>query len=383
MSQLKWILILAVMLLINNILLLKFIGYFDGQADQAADQTQQTILPGASSTTSSLALDQESNKKDSAPKRTSQPPIKVTSEDGSIDTRELQRLVQSSVKDLMLSQEFGEVVMKQQMESWQDAREKQKELKNYTGQQALDAYLESESIMERQTLLQTIVNEKLDELDSYGLISLFNDLDASNDDVGLWYRGKVVTHLMEQDDSQGLQLAKSLLQSADANTYLSHEFYEELFRLDPEFVTTKIKNSPLDELMETRLVASLVYKDESLVELFYENHLDQLLAANNRKWMENQFGGQIDLSASQESAISDLFSSQHKTSRMFAANLAGNIKDTELLRESFSLLSSRSERTTFISSLMQYGKTDQHISLAQELAQESQDPRLRNMATRR
>ena len=383
MSQLKWILIVAVMLLINNILLLKFIGYFDGQADQAVDQTQQTSQPGASSTTSSLTLDQEGHKKDSAPKRTPQLPIKVTSEDGSIDANELQQLVKNTVKDLMLSQEFGEVVVEQQMESWQDAREKQKELKNYSGQQALDAYLDSESIMERQTLLQTIVNEKLDELDSYGLISLFNDLDASNDDVGLWYRAKVVTHLMEQDDSQGLELAKTLLQSADANTFLSHEFYEELFRLDPEFVTTKIKNSPLDELMETRLVASLVYKDESLVELFYDNHLDQLLATNNRKWLENQFGGQIDLSASQESAISDLFSSQDKTSRMFAANLAGNIKDTELLRESFSLLSSRSERTTFISSLMQYGKTDQHISLAQELAKESQDPRLRNMATRR
>lgn len=384
MANFKWILIVAAVLLINNILLLNFIGYFD--APDGLDEFKKPLdsqYAQVQSDSNSLSMNNNSSKV-VVSKTSSNISNESLSESRSGRTEEMQHQVEAIVRDLIRSEEFGEVMMEQQLVSWKKARDKQSELKNFSGQQALEAYLNSESIMDRQTLLQTIVSEKLDELDAFELKSLFLDLDESNEDVGLWYRGKVATRLMEKEEAEGVELAKSLLQRMDQSKHLSHEFFEELYRMDPDYITRTINDSSLEYLMRTRLVSNLVHKDENLLKLFYERHLDELITSDNRKWIEmNRFGGQVELSSRQMSRIADMFSSEDKEWRLFAATLAGNLDDIDVLRSSYEVLNSRSERAAFLRSLLQYGSTDAHVALGEELSQTSDDPTIKNMASRR
>ena len=111
MANFKWILIVAAVLLINNILLLNFIGYFD--APDRLDESKKPLdsqYAQVQSDSNSLSMNNNSSKV-VVSKTTTNISNGSLSASHSVQAEEMQHQVEAIVRDLIRSEEFGEVMM--------------------------------------------------------------------------------------------------------------------------------------------------------------------------------------------------------------------------------------------------------------------------------
>ena len=371
MNKVQTIILALAVLMINNIALIYYLKGGTGTAQPSNNAlSKSAIQPKISEKESSNYIDQHNggnlNKKGKS-KRV------AVSKSGDL---ELQAELKQAVQEYMASQDFTGVLDSYRATREQQQADLQSNFSSMTAADLLNAYQVTTDKRERQTILQYLTNTDLSSVDAYDLKQLYNDdIDGEIHD---WTKSKLVVELLDRQDDEALNIAKQFLTESKNGRGIRMEVLSKTFEFDRDYVVNLASNMSIDELSNS-FILNAIGSDSSAVTEFYENQLDNILAADNQKVFESlyQGPGNFDLTANQQDKVSDLMLSKRTSALNFALGMAGNIDDISILRDRFDRLSTAQDRQAFMYGLYRNNKSEPHVELMRELASASDDPNIK------
>lgn len=360
--------ILIIVLVLNNYLLLNFLGYFSESPDSGSPATPDTIATAEQSGLSQGEQEQTSES-DAAPVESPNTGVAAFQAESSTTTlTELSdRNFITSFKRLSKSEDFTDIMDEYTMTSGQRLMETQREFMQMSAEELYELAVNSERGMDRAMALQTLSQGKIGDLGVYELKNLYQ-----LENLDIWARSKIVERLLEEDDPDGLAWARQIVTEQSQNAYISHELLEGIYEKDVEFVRDYLDQIDLEGQQVTSALIFFSSQDPELAGEFLQKNLDAILNSSNRRVFQlNAFGAKVEMNSEQQEQVLQLLESRNRQKRQFAISLLNSIGDTEVLRRAYDSLSKRSEKRTFLFSL--YGDEDapEKRQLAKDLAAES------------
>jgi hypothetical protein len=240
--------------------------------------------------------------------------------------------------------------------------------------------LEGHSRTERAAALNSLFqNNRLAQLSSDQLKDLY-----INTSMYSYGKNNILKILLENDDSEALSWAKSSITDDALTQNFDSEIYSLIYDKDPEFVKIHLAELEFEPSLTGLGILSFMQQEPGLASSFYGRNFDKILdSKNNNVFIFTPDASQLTLNDQQQSRVAELFSSNNRHKRNFAIGLAPIIEDTQLLRDAYSNLSRNQDKMMFIMSLMTPDVRTEASDLARELAKNSDEPNIRRLLNTR
>ena len=210
-------------------------------------------------------------------------------------------------------------------------------------------------------------------LDTYELKNLYQTGELED-----YYKSQILTVLLNKEEPEALDWAKTLIKERGTNNHVDSDMLSLVYQQDPEFIEKLMFEVDLASFNIRNPLYSLLLSEPELNSSFYTKNFDDILKSDNSDLFQyGGYGVSFDMTTEQQYALSELFESNDKNKRHFAANLARNIEDIDTLRRSYNMLKNNREKVTFIQSLFgNTEKNEEQLNLVRELIADSDDPQL-------
>jgi len=360
------IFIIIAVVMLNNVMLLFYIGHF------SKDQTLRSDVKEIISATATVAP--TSSNQPLATIDLIQRPTTVESEIEEIDSAELAQAVENYID----SDQFLVV-----LEAWQkNARQRNNDLSmrmsKMGGRELHSVVLQAESRSERFAAFGTLLQGgKLQQLSNQELKELYTEpsIDRSN-------KAQLLSILLENDDAEALDWAKSSIQTDSIGRHTGSDVYAAIYEKDPDFIIQHINQIDINTWSPQHGLLGLIQQQPELATTFYTQNFDKILSSNNDKvFMYGLGNATIELTQQQQSQVVELFDSHNQHKRNFAINLASTIDDLQTLRQAYTKLNRNQDQMIFIRGLLSSNASSGAADLARELASNSDNPRIQRLAT--
>lgn len=360
----KTIFVVLLLIAINNVLLLWFLGYFTDQQASATIKESKHVRVG-SSANQSLKLPA--------------PTFGALEDEVVVITPTNSELsdVDKELKRFMQSDTFVDVMDAYQVGARARAMTLEKELRDSDVPSLLTIALESKNQLQK-TLALGILREDLNKLDATELKSLY-----ALDDLQPWNRNAIIVALIDKGDIQALQWGKEqLVAKGDFRYGFHHELFESLYDKDPEYVRQFVSSVDISAYPRASKMVHLLTSKPELATVFFSNNFDQILNSEDNQLYQAFYGRpKLELSRSQQADLSSFFISSNRHKRSFAINLASNIEDTDLLRDSFYQLDKTREKLQFLQALSMNKKNTEQQELINEIVDSASDEAIKKFRT--
>lgn len=349
-------------LVLNNLALLSYLGYFSEKeiANRITIQKSE-VSRGKTDLAQPLASEIETLE--------NQQPQPFQAQESSE--------LSSAIENFVNSDQF-EIVL----ENWQlRARQRNEELQGrlatmdtselYTT--AVDAQSRTEKAMAFSSLFQ---GGKLSKLSNQELKTLYTNSVSKE-----WGKTQLLKQLLENDDEDALSWAKASINDNTLTRGFDHEVFSVVYEKDPGFIKSYIAQVEFDPSDSRLGLFSFIQQEPELASSFYTRNLDQILdSKNSNVFMYGLHGTKIAMSEQQQLKIVDFFGSSNRHKRNFAISLVSSIEDTSVLRDAYSNLSRQQDKLIFLGSLLSPNNNAEASSLARELASNSDDPNIQRLS---
>ncbi|MEM7359555.1 MAG: hypothetical protein AAF431_10705 [Pseudomonadota bacterium] len=353
-------------LVLNNYLLLNFIGYFSDSPKSTCQTLSEQLCVLEPGTRSVSASDQVSNLDVSEGQSSPSDPVQnVITDDWAIndDNDEFA----ASFRRLSKMEDFTDIMDEYTMTSGQRLMEIQQEFLQMSAQELYELAASAESGLDRAMALQTLSEGKISNLGVYELKSLYQ-----LPDLDIWTRSKIVQTLMEEDDHDGIEWARQIVSTQSQSVYVSYSLLEAVYERDAEFVRGYLDQIDLEEQSVTPGLKYFLSQQPDLAGDFLQRNLDAILnSSNQRVYHLRTIGAKVELNNQQESQLLHLLESRNSNKRNFAIGLLSNVDDTDTLRRAYASLTKRVEKREFLNGLRSDKEAFEKLELAKQLAEES------------
>lgn len=369
MKTWHWIIFVVGSLALNNWLLIQYLG----DPDQTVTKTTTTELKNSDDD----KLQQNSNLSGTSANHQDTPEMASEHNLSEEPSQPTASPFESEFKQFSTSKEFQSIMDEYRILANQRSQEKQRYYQSMSSEELFAAYQSAESTLDKQWALQYLRDGKLEQLETYEIKQLYQALDEGTES---WNKYAMLNLLLEKGDAEALVWAKESITDPAFGMQGGHEIFESLYEQDPQFVTDFVDGLTLDDLSTYRHSLYGIFNDSKLARVFFENNLDEILDTSNTSNLR-YFGHnvEIELSDQQQSGIVDLLESSRKRDREFAIGFVRSIDNIDLLRESYAKISRTQEQQHFLSQLMTDFENEDKKQLARELAENSDDPMIKQM----
>jgi len=263
MKTYQIVLIIVILLVINNIALLSFIGHFSEQ--ETAVTAQEGSTPDTAAEVEVSSTIAASSNSIETPIENSNPALPQTTE------------VTLAVEKYIRSEQFAVVMDDWQLSASQRFGEASARMKKMNGQELHAVMLDAENLIEKMTALDILLQGgKLKQLSNTQLKSLYTEIEHNH-----WGKAKLLNVLLENDDPEALVWAKtSITQNAFSNSS-SGDIYNAVYEKDPEFITRHLEQFELDPSSSQYSLLTFVSQEPELARLFYARNFDKILNSDN------------------------------------------------------------------------------------------------------
>ena len=151
-----------------------------------------------------------------------------------------------------------------------------------------------------------------------------------------------------------------------------------MFEVDRDFVVELVSSLSLEEPSDSSILL-VIGQDSSAIKKVFQNQLDNILISDDPNVFENltYYSVPMALSADQKTKIKDLMQSKRSGHRGFAISMVHSIEDVKFLKSVFEDLKLSSDRQSFMYGLAKNTESKEHKELFNELAENSDDPSIR------
>ncbi len=374
--MIKWIVLGASALMLNNLVLLYLLGFFSTevppeiltrdvvrQVSQVEEQPVRKMIEPSEEraprlpTKSDLALSADTV-------AVSDQPAESTSFD-----QEFRRFSQSD--------EFIAIMDRYTMSTGDRMMQNMQQYSSMSARELYDSYTNSQSSTDKQMALQALMQGKMGELSPVELKDLYQASESE-----LFGKYQVLQVLLEKNDAEALQWAKQEIDNPMLALQGGYDIFAQINDKDPAFIREYVENLRVEDLAASQYALSaLLMQDQGLAATFYTKNLDQVLDSNsNTLFQMVPFDLKLDMNSDQQYKITELLSSGSRDKRNFAIGLIHNVSDPRLIRDGFAKLTRSQDQQTMLSTLISSASNENIKKLARELAAESDDPVLQQYA---
>ena len=362
MKQYRKVLIFLIILMINNLIMLNFMGYFssdseligterDGRAesvDLLDTEKQNKPIPKASSIESN-AVSMEKN----------------TSSNQNIE-------IEDAIQRYVKSEQFAEI-----LDEYRDAvrarnRNTEKLLSGMSVSELYEVTQNSSQRIEKQSAIRKLLQGNINKLELHQLKTLYQDPEFDK-----YSKSRFLVKMIEHNDSEALDWAKQALTDNELGKYIEYDLLSSIYEKDPEFIRGYIDQIDVADLGGGSNIFYLTQLEPEVINGFFAKKFDQILESNNDD-LYQMIGHNVefDMTNEQQVKLGEFFESNNKHKRSFAINLAKNIDDISILREAYNRLPRKAEKQSFVYSLYNSQNNREHLNLIEELITDSDVPRL-------
>lgn len=359
MKTIKLIGIAVALLAANNFLLFYFLDDFSGAKNN--DITQAATEPVAIRSTK----EQTVSKPDEAQVKT----------EGQISQ------FVASLEQAIKRDDFKQVWDQYQIERNDHYTESQQYLSALEPFELFDIIQYSTDRIERQVAQQILMSKGMQDLENYQLKELYK-----NPVFSKWGKSEILSTLLQNNDPEGLGLAKVALTEHNKNLFNSSfdtDLMQSIYEQDPDFMVQYAANYNIDKMVRFSPVTAFFAQEYKLAAVFLKNNFDKIIGSERRHVLQmgSNFSN-VEISPSQQEDVIELFDSNNRYKRELGVALVANLKNTDstTLTTLFNKLSRKQQKRTFIYKLY-YNSNDPKLkAFAKQLASESNDPQLKQIA---
>lgn len=363
MSVMKIILIGGTVLVINNVLLLNFLGYF---SDKTKPTRNELNKPQA------VVFDTRNAEQDIS-RSEAQNTVPENDVDKQVSTVSLdQTQIIDMLRNVAETDDFIAILDNYQTEAGRRYMELQKKYGSMNALELYDVVQNAETNRERQFALQVLTQSNFGELETYQIKSILNTADLQS-----WHKGKLLSNLLERRDPEALGLAKDYMSQNPSGRYMDQNLVRNVYDLDPQYIEAFVNDLDLDKGRDSFAVLSVALEDPKIAKEFYKKNFDQIVESKSSELFNYlNSSSDLDLSVDQQNKIVDLLQSPNRQKRQFAMGMLNNVENLDTIREAFQNMDRESEKRNFIYILVGQADNPERKQLAKKLAESIDDPRL-------
>ena len=369
------ILIFIVLLAINNIGLLYYMGYFSDQQSAHGGSLPATAeLANDSRTevaTESLATGEATDEEESA----------SLSENSSQSQQpdQLQRRQAEFIAEFRRAAKSGnlnDALDEWQMGSSRRWQEAQSRLIQLDAEELFAEFESAESSFNKQMVVHMLMEGKAHELETHQLKTLYQSELVQN-----WNKMQLLVSLLEREDTQALGWAKQFLQSEQAIRHFNNDLMSLIWDQDPQFVRGFLRDISFDNSVSIHSVSNFLRQEPQLRLEFLNRHFDSMLDAGGSRVFNTGLNHKdFKMSALQESRLLEFFESPSKHRRQFALGFIPNFESVDDLRRAYANIERDREKRQFVNMLMSRSSNEEKKALGREIAASSDDPQIQRHA---
>jgi len=365
----QWIVLIIMILLINNVLLIRNLDYFYPSLEQTTPQPNPPSVP-------SLVPE---------PRNTT---TIIESPEGALvsTTKTRATLAESTPEQVSFEQDFKqfsetqtflEIMDQYTLSSGQRMMQQLQQFSSMSAQELYDAFISSENMSDKELALQGLAQGGWGELSSSQIKEIY--LESADS----WYGGvEALRILLERDDPEALLWAKEALNKPTFGLSGGYDLVGLLYQKDPEFIENYVASLDVDKFNNTSRYTMTFIQEPELQKIFYEKNLDKILVSNNSTLFQMPpYNLDMELSSDQQSKVADLLSSRNRSKRRFALSVVNLVKDEQLLRQGYESLTRDRDRQTMLAKFISARNNDPTTrALVRQLAADSNNPQIRALA---
>ena len=285
------------------------------------------------------------------------------------------QVITDAVSNYMKSEEFIKEFELLQKNSYKKLQTQYESYQFMTGPELLNAYLNETSTTNKNVIMSYLSQKSLSAVDSYELKEIL-----ANSEIDSHSKSTIIHELLEREDYDALNLAKEFLSNNfdRSKAIASFKTLQKLFEVDRDFVVELVSSLSLEELSDSSILL-VIGQDSSAIKKVFQNQLDNILISDDPNVFENltYYSVPMALSADQKTKIKDLMQSKRSGHRGFAISMVHSIEDVKFLKSVFEDLKLYSDRQSFMYGLAKNTESKEHKELFNELAENSDDPSIR------
>ncbi|MBT8115310.1 MAG: hypothetical protein KJP04_08010 [Arenicella sp.] len=368
MNWLKPGLMLLVILVINNMALLYWLGYFDQQgADQLSESTNTSLLSSSNNRSAEQQLREEIWLETEIQESTAQAQAPLNQQAKFIN--QLRTAANSgAINDILDEWQMGAV------RRYEDS---QKRLALMDAADLYNAVVNGSKATEKQLAMQLLMQGKSHDLDTTDLKTLFQD-----ESLHHWNRMRLLKILLERDDIESVAWARQLITNDDGINYLDQDFISMVHEKDPDFIREHLKTLSLESHANPQSFFAFLSEEPKLRLEFLQNRFDDILESTN--WNLHQhslISKDFEMTSLQQSKLLEFFESPSRRKRRFAMGYIGNIDNVDDLRRAYASLELPREQVRFVTMLVgdSSDSQQQKLALAREIANTSDNPKIQRL----
>lgn len=357
MSPTKWCLCVAAILLINNILLLRWVEYTYNRSNEATALSKSLVVnpsPVAQAKLGKPSLAKEPTNIDVDSK------AEKPSQDWSSDEYFL-----TSFNRLSQDSEFLELFWELQLNAEKKYFEIEEDMADLTTMELLEIVATSQSSIEVQFAFGRLRQSDFAGLSDYDLKKLYQ-----SERMGRWENATVLQKLVSKGDVEAISWMKQLLNDGDYKIrYMDSETMTTLYQKAPEFVSEYLQNIDVATPSKVPSLNGLFEQNPELAKGFYAKNFDAIIdSSGHKRYQIGAYDLSFDMSNDQQAKLISALTSDSRHKKNFALRLVNNVSDIQSLRDAYGSLKTERDRVTFIYRISRDAKNQAHRALAKELA---------------
>ena len=362
MKRYSKIQIFLIILMINNLVMLYFMGYFSSDPELIGTERESGMGTGVLLNTEIQGTPIQ--------KTTAVESNAVSNEENTLSNQNIE--IENAIQRYVMSEQFSELLDEYRDTVRSRNRDTEKLLSGMSVSELYEVTQNSSQRIEKQSALQKLLQGNINNLELHQLKSLYHDPDFDK-----YSKSRFLVKMIEHNDSEALDWAKQALTGNELGKYIEYDLLSSIYEKDPEFIRGYIDQLDVEDLGGAQNIFHLTQLEPELINGFFAKKFDQILESNNDD-LYQMIGHNVDfdMTSEQQAKLVEFFESNNKHKRSFAINLAKNIDDLSVLREAYNQLPRKDEKQNFIYSLYNSQNNREHLSLVKELIGDSDVPRL-------
>ena len=370
MKAIKLIGFIIAILLVNNFLLLYFMGDISSFLQSGPNQAASGVV-----LTPSLS---QQGSVDSSRKATDVEVVSKLDTAPSMEGHDMDFV--ATLARAIKRDDFKQIWDQYQIDRSDHYTESQRNLTVLEPFELFDLIQNSTDPIERQVAQQILMNKGMQDLENYQLKELYK-----NPVFKKWGRSEIISMLMQNSDPEGLSLAKvALLEHNNSlfNSSFDTELVQSVYEKDPDFMMRYVADFDINQTSRFSPIVAFFTQEDKLAKVFLKNNLDKIIGSERKHVLQlGSYFSSVEISPSQQERVIALFDSSNHHKRGLAIALIGSLKntDTSTLTTLLKKLSRKQEQRDFIRKLY-YNSNDPKLKVfAKQLASDSNDTLLKQI----
>ncbi len=377
--MIKWIVLGASALMLNNLILLYLLGFFSTEVppEILTRDVVREVSPVRQ-------VDREPVRKtielseERAPRLPTKGDLALSTDTLAVSDQPAETTsFEQEFRRFSRSEEFIAIMDRYTMSTGDRMMQNMQQYSTMSARELYDSYTNSQSSTDKQMALQALMQGKMGDLSTVELKDLYQASESE-----LFGKYQVLQVLLEKNDAEALQWAKQEVDNPMLAMQGGYDIYAQINDKDPAFIREYVENLRVEDLAASQYsLSALLMQDQELAKTFYAKNLDQVLDSNsNTLFQMVPYNLQLDMNSDQQYKITELLGSGSRDKRNFAIGLVHNVSDPRLIRDGFAKLTRSQDQQTMLSTLITGASTENIKKLARELAAASDDPVLQQFA---